>query len=228
MFNPPFTPNAALFLSVAICGVYNSVTAQSKIGIENYTYYGDGANVSQMPIISYENKNHLYAQARYNYEDMQTVSLYLGRSFFKQGDFSYNLIPLAGAVTGRFNGGSLGLTTEFGYKNFFASSQSQYSFSYKNKYSNFFYTWAEAGFQPLKWLFGGISVQQTQVYNTTNQFESGLLIGFSFKKWSLPLYAFNPGSSKQYFILGINMEWQRVKTQKPKNSLAATDKFNHL
>src|SRR5260370_1106210 len=84
---------------------------------------------------------------------------------------------------------------------------------FKNKYSNFFYTWAEIGYQPLKWFFAGLSVQQTQVYNTNNQWEPGIMVGLSFKKWSFPVYAFGPTSDKRYFILGINMEWRHTKTK---------------
>jgi hypothetical protein len=210
-----------LLFYMAICAVPNSAAAQSKIGFENYTFYGRGVNTSQMPIVSYQNKTNWYAQARYNYEDEQTMSVYIGRSFSKQGDFSYNLIPMAGAVAGRFNGGSLGLNTELGYKDFFANSQSQYSFSYKNRYDNFFYTWTDLGYQPLKWLFAGVSLQQTQIYNETGQWEPGVLMGFSFKKWSVPLYAFNPAGDRRYFILGINMEWQQKKHEKPNNNLVS-------
>jgi hypothetical protein len=213
-----------LLCYMAICAVPNTAPAQSKLGFENYTFYGRGVNTSQMPIVTYENKMHWYAQARYNYEDEQTMSVYLGRSFSKNGDFSYNVIPMAGAVGGRFNGASLALNTQVGYQDFFASSQSQYSFSYKNRFGNFFYTWAEMGYQPLKWFFAGVSLQQTQLYNEAGLWEPGVLMGFSFKKWSFPVYAFNPASDRRYFILGINLELHHQKPEKTNNNLVSSNK----
>ena len=42
------------------------------------------------------------------------------------------------------------------------------------------------------------------------------MIAFSFNKFTFPLYAFSPVNNKRYFVLGINWEWQRSKSETPK------------
>jgi len=42
-------------------------------------------------------------------------------------------------------------------------------------------------------------------------FEPGIMAGFNFKKFSIPLYVFNPFNSERYFVFGINFQYDFKK-----------------
>ena len=73
---------------------------------------------------------------------------------------------------------------------------------------NFFYNWSELGYTIRKWIYAGFTMQQT-VAGSGNQTEKGIIIGFIIKKFTIPVYFFNPMKPDKYFILGINWEWDK-------------------
>jgi hypothetical protein len=190
--------------------------AQSRLGFDQYSYLGTGQLHTLVPVMHYESNNKWYAEARYNYDEYQTFSLYAGKTFSRQNMFSYAFTPVIGAMTGKLNGGSVGLNTELSYKKFNFSSQSQYTVSAENKNSNFFFSWSELYYQPLKWMYTGVTLQHTRIYKTDARLEPGVLIGFSFDQWSFPVYSFTPYAAERYFVVGINWEWQYTRTPRRK------------
>jgi hypothetical protein len=189
---------------------------QSKLGFEQYSYMGAGQLNTLVPVAHYESGKKWYTEARYNYEDLQTFSLYAGKTFSRENDFSYALTPMIGGMVGKLKGGSLGLNTAFSFRNFNFTSQSQYSVSADAQANNFFFSWSELYYQPLDWMYTGVSLQHTQVYRTNALVEPGLLVGFSFNHWTFPIYSFSPFGSERYFVVGINWEWKHLKSQHKK------------
>jgi hypothetical protein len=195
--------------------------AQSKSSIQQYHIVGNNHEYIPMSIAHFQNHKKWYAEGRYNYEDLRTFSLYFGKTFSSQQQLSYTLTPLIGGAIGNFNGISAGLNMDLDYRNFFFSGQSQYSFSTDQRTNNFFYNWSELAYQPLDWLYGGITIQNTHLYRTEAIFESGFLLGFSFKNLSLPLYSFAPFNKNRYFIIGLTVEWEKSKAKKTMKNSAA-------
>jgi len=48
------------------------------------------------------------------------------------------------------------------------------------------------------------------MYNTTMKTEAGLLMGFTKGKWTIPVYLFNVLNDQKYFVIGINVEWEKI------------------
>jgi hypothetical protein len=186
--------------------LYNTVVF-GQAGVEQYYYVQGKEPVEFVPIVSFETGNNWYAEARYNYEDKNTFSLYGGRKF--SGEYKrlmYSLTPIVGVVTGDFQGGSAGVNTTVELKKLFFSSQSQYTFSTHNPMDDFFFSWSEAGYEIASWFYLGLSVQHTQMLHAnTALFEHGAVIGFEFGRWSIPIYSFNTFDNSRYFVLGINL-----------------------
>lgn len=199
-----------LILSVFV--VNNPSHGQAKAAVEQYHYAGKGQPYVFMPMAYLQTAQNWYAEARYNYEDMETVSLYLGRSFTGDKRFSWSFTPMVGAAMGRFKGISTGLNIDLEYDRFFLSAQSQYSMATaKGKGSDdFFYSWSEAGYQPLNWLYAGASFQQTYT-SYERLLEPGVLLGFSFSRFSVPLYGFDLFNKSRYFIIGLTISWEGKK-----------------
>lgn len=184
-----------------------NAAAQAKSGIENYNFLSSKEDYVWMPVLHHQSKKGMYTELRYNYEAAKTASVYVGKSWQKKGVFEYNLIPMLGLVWGGYNGSSLAMNAEAGYKKIFVSMQTQYTISSSTVKENFFFNWTELAYQPKKWYYAGVSTQQTKSYNGRFKSEYGLLAGFIINKVSIPVYMFNPLSSNKNFIIGINTEW---------------------
>ncbi len=198
--------------------------AQSEVSIEQYHILGYERNYMPMSIAHFQNEKKWYAEGRYNYEDVRTFSFYIGKTFSRSNTLSYSVTPLIGGAMGTFNGVSTGINMDFDYSNFFLSIQSQYSFSTDHRTDNFFYNWSELAYQPLKWLYGGVSVQHTRLYQAETIFEPGVLVGFSFRNLTVPFYTFAPFKKERYFMLGLTIEWERPKAKRAgRNSLTKTE-----
>jgi hypothetical protein len=191
--------------------------SQSEITLEQYHIINTNQPSLYMPVMHYQHPKNWYAEARYNYEDAETFSLYLGRAFTgENNEFNYSVVPMLGGSLGRWQGISTGLNIDVGLNNFFFSSQSQYSRSTSLYGDYFVYSWSEVGYQSLKWLYAGLSVQHTHERFTGNDLQPGFMIGFTFNRFTIPLYTFEPfNNSGRNFIVGVTMEW---KNKKPKTN----------
>ena len=181
--------------------------SQPKTGLESYNYLRSGKESVWMPVVHHLTGKGIYTEMRYNYEELGTVSLYGGRSFNGEGKLSYDITPMLGAVIGKYNGGSVAMNIDLGYKKIEVSTQAQYTVNTDSHTDNFFFNWSEFTYQPLKWMSAGLSIQQTKLYKTNLKSEYGLLACFSVKNFSLPVYLFSPFRNEQNIIVGINVEW---------------------
>ena len=160
-----------------------------------------------MPVIHHQSKKGFYTELRYNYEDSKTVSLYFGKNFSGGKELNFDITPMLGVVAGRYNGGSFAMNMELEYKRIFLSADAQYTVHKSRHSDNFFFSWSELTYHSLKWLFTGISVQQTKLNRQETETEYGMLLCIATKKISFPVYLFSPFSNDQNFIIGINMQW---------------------
>lgn len=182
------------------------INTKAQVGFEQYCYLEDKEVFTAVAIFNYESRNYWYVEARYNYEEMNTISVYLGKTFSSEDKLRYSVTPMLGAVAGQFKGGSVGINAVVDYEKIFFSTQSQYTFSIHERREDFFFAWSELGYQPWKWFFVGLSTQQTYLVKVNASLsEPGIMVGFTVGKWTFPLYSFRPMSNNKYFVLGINL-----------------------
>ena len=194
-----------VFIALLIC---LETSAQKKGCFEQIYYFDEGNAFAMGPLAKLQTKNNWYAEARYNYEEARTVSFYIGKVYERDAAFSYSIVPIFGGVIGRFNGGSAGLNMDLEYNNFYFSAQSQYTFSVEEEVNNFYFSWSELGYQPLSWLYGGLALQETYLPQTKeNLTHPGFVVGFTYKKWTLPVYGFRTGKDTQAFVCSLVFEW---------------------
>jgi hypothetical protein len=172
-----------------------------------------------MPIVSYQTSKGFYAEGRYNYEELNTFSYYMGRTFSKSATLSYSISPVAGIVIGDLNGGSVGMNVSLGYKDFYLYSQPQYTFSVEKCDFNYIYSWTDVTYSPLTWLSLGVSLQHTKPYGSKSFMQNGLIVEAAYKKFTFPLYMFNPFSKDRSITLGASIGLafkKKKKTSEPK------------
>jgi len=184
-----------------------------QTGLEQYYYWKDKNTTTFMPVIHFQNKRNWYAEARFNYEEANTSSLNIGRTFQREHKLaSYSLTPTLGAVTGELNGASLGLSTAGELREWFFSSQSQCTLSGQTNDASFLFCWAELGYVPVRWFYFGPSVQLTRfIHHGKTMAEPGAFIGFESGNWTFPIYGFNLQNAGRYFLVGFNFTIERNK-----------------
>jgi hypothetical protein len=196
-------------LAIFICGllVQPSVSAQSKIGLENYNYLqSSGEGLLIVPVIHIEGRNNWHTEFRYNYEDVQTASLFFGRTLSGGNKLHFAITPMGGYSVGKFSGYSCAINLESQWNSFYISSQTQYSVATKNNVNDFFFSWSELGYEVTKTFFSGIAFQYTREAGN-QRFEPGFTAGLSFGNLSFPCYVLSPFLKERYFILGITYEY---------------------
>ncbi|MDZ4808737.1 MAG: hypothetical protein SGI96_10750, partial [Bacteroidota bacterium] len=183
---------------------------QAKSGIENYNLLSQSSGYVWMPVAHYQSAKGIYAELRYNYENIETVSFYGGKRFEGGKAFSFALTPMAGISFGRFSGVSLATNAEAEWKKFYLSSQTQYSMATKPGVDDFFFSWSEIGYNLTENIFGGAAIQYT-LQQGEKIAETGFVVGLSSKNLSIPVYVFSPFKMGRYFVVGLNYEFDFKK-----------------
>ena len=158
-----------------------------------------------IPVIKAD-KGRLHLEARYNYEDDETVSLWTGFNFNGGKKFTFVLTPMIGGVFGRTDGLSTGLEMNLGFKRFELYSESEYLFDAESEQQNFFYNWTDLTYSPTDKFWFGLSAQRTKLYETDLEIQRGLLIGFAVKKLEVTAYVYNTGFDYTFAIFTLSLE----------------------
>ena len=214
-------------ISVCIISTMN-VHAQAAAAVEQYYFTPAAGSEGMMtPMANFTTSNNWYGEARYNFDELNTFSLYAGKRFSGTGNLSWEATPLIGGLMGQMNGGSVGVNFGMDFRKLFIASQSQYSFSLENNSDRYFYHWSEVGYNATSWLYAGLAIQQTNIYKTLVKLEPGCMIGISIKNLTIPLYAFNTADQERYFVLGLNWQWEGKKKKSKNEQVLTAEPNNH-
>ena len=202
-----------LILSLAL-GV-GSVCAQeeSASGDSSVWQFGADANLYFIPDdffilpVFRADKNKLHLEARYNYEDRETFSAWVGYNFNGGNKLEYTITPMAGGIVGLSNGIAPGLEITLNIGRFELYSESEYFFDFEEKENYFFYNWTDLTYSATDWLWFGISGQRTRLYQTDLDIQRGLLIGGGLKQWELTTYMYNLGFDDPFFLLTLSVSF---------------------
>jgi hypothetical protein len=148
-----------------------------------------------------------HLEMRYNYEERHAFSVWYGCNFSGGGKFRYIITPMVGGIIGNLNGVAPGLEITFGFYGFEFYSESEYVFNLDSKENNFYYNWTDFSYSPLDWMWFGVSIQRTRLYQTNLDIQRGLLIGGGYKWIGLNGYLYNLGWDDPYFILSLSLDF---------------------
>jgi hypothetical protein len=161
------------------------------------------APFSLTPVVSVY-LNHFTAEARYNYEALQTFSAAVGYRFFDFDDFWYQVNPTVGFSVGEFDAFSPALTVAGGYGSFTLMASTQYSFAFEPSASNEFFIWGDFFYDFSYLFYGGINVQHTDFFSTPSKLDAGLIAGIAPGQFDFFFQANNFWNSSRYFIAGAS------------------------
>jgi hypothetical protein len=149
----------------------------------------------------------LHLEARYNYEALETGSLWAGYNFKTGETVQFEFTPMLGGIFGDLTGVAPGYNLSISYKRFSFSSQSEYVFDTGNSSGNFFYTWSEVTYSPWDWLRAGLVVQRTKAYKSDLDIQRGFLVGVSYNRADLAVYVFNLGWTDPTIVLSAGFNF---------------------
>jgi hypothetical protein len=156
-----------------------------------------------LPVIAAD-KDHLHLEMRYNYEDLNTLSTWVGYNFYGGKKLEYFITPMLGAVVGNSNGIAPGLETTLTLGGVEFYSESEYFIDFQDSENQFIYTWADLTYSPLDWLWTGISAQRTRLYETDLDIQRGLMLGGGFKNLELTGYWYNIGTEDNFLLFTLS------------------------
>jgi hypothetical protein len=141
----------------------------------------------------------LHLEARYNYEAIDSGSLFVGWKFSGGEKLTYEFTPILGGVFGQKEGIAPGLEAAVAYGIVDFYMETEYVRDLEVRQDSFTYAWSEIGFSPLEWLRFGLVGQRTMVYQSDRDIQRGLFTELMHRKVSLGLYVFNPDDSDNRF-----------------------------
>ncbi len=149
-------------------------------------------------------KNWLHLEARFNNEQLNTFSLWLGYNFSGGKSFQYTITPAVAGLVGELKGIAPGIKFNLGYRGFQLDVESAVIFKEGKKY-DFFYNWTDFTYHPLDWLWLGISEQRARLYQLGNDTYIGFLIGGKYRRFEFAGYLYSIGIEKDYFVISLSI-----------------------
>ena len=175
-----------------------SFAASGYLVPENQSYFS--------PNFSADHK-WLHLEARYNYENQQTGSLWAGYNLSFGDKLVFTATPMLGAVFGNTSGIAPGYELSLTYKKVALSSEGEYVFDTKNDAGSFFYSWNELTYAPTDWFHAGLVAQRTRAYHTSLDVQRGVSVGFSHRNVDFTTYVFNAGWTDPTVVLALGFKF---------------------
>jgi len=170
-------------------------------------YYILPAETNRTTVVGYADHRSLHLEARYNYEDLKTGSVFGGYMFEAGNKLTVTLTPMIGFVFGNTNGIAPGLEASLSWKKFDFYSETEYVFDFDGKENNFLYTWTELAITPFRNLRTGISANRTRLFQSDLDVQKGIFIQYSFWKLTAGVHYFNPFSNDDFAIATLGIEF---------------------
>jgi hypothetical protein len=149
----------------------------------------------------------LHLEARYNYENLDTGSAWIGYNLGGGKAVTWEFTPMLGGVFGRRFGVAPGYTGSLGWWKLELYSEGEFVFDTGDSSESFFYTWSELTFSPVEWFRFGIVAQRTRAYQSDLEIQRGFLIRFSDERFSLTACLFNPDDDKPTVVVAVGVNF---------------------
>jgi hypothetical protein len=169
-----------------------------------YTYIVPDQHDYVQPTITADH-NWLHLEARYNYEALDTGSIWLGYNFAGGEKIAWELTPMLGGVLGNTVGVAPGYRGSVSWWKLTLFSEGEYVFDVRESSDSFFYNWSELTIAPVEWLHVGVAGQRTRAYGNDRNVQFGFVLGLSYKQLALSTYVFNPTESKPTVVISLSL-----------------------
>jgi len=171
-----------------------------------YTYIVPDSREYVQPTITAD-RGWLHLEARYNYENLETASTWVGYNFKGGEKLAWEFIPMLGGVFGNTTGIAPGYEGSLSWWKLELYSEGEYVVDVGNSSESFFYNWSELTLSPVDWLRFGIVTQRTRLYKTDRDIQRGVLVGLAYKKVDFTTYVLNPDESSPTVVIAVGINF---------------------
>jgi len=174
--------------------------------VGGYAYFFSGDEDFALGIAAAD-RGPLHLEARYNYEALETWSLWAGWNWSTGETVELQLTPMLGAVFGDVDGIAPGLELSlvWGMLDYYLESEAVFDLDEGEE--SFTYGWSELAVSPLDWLRVGVVGQRTRVYETDREVQRGVLAQFVLGPSTLGLYWFDPGDDDAFTVAVAQLDF---------------------
>jgi hypothetical protein len=152
-------------------------------------------------------RNWLHLEARYNYENLRTGSVWVGYNFSAGKKLVLDVAPILGGIFGRTTGIAPGCEASLTYRKVELSISNEYVFDTGDSSGNFYYSWPQLTYSPADWLQVGLVAQHTKAFHSSLDVQRGFLVGISHKNLEFTSYIFNAGSTDPTVVLEVGVSF---------------------
>lgn len=149
----------------------------------------------------------LHLEGRFNYEDIDTGSAWIGYNFSVGEKWALEVVPMIGGVFGATSGIAPGWELTLTRGKFELYSESEVVFDTSEFSNNFYYNWSEFTYAPTDWIRFGLALQRTKAYQTDLDVQRGVLVGASFGHVDVTCSVLNFGWETPTVILSAGASW---------------------
>ncbi|HNQ89060.1 MAG TPA: hypothetical protein PKM73_10635 [Verrucomicrobiota bacterium] len=203
---------AGVSLGAAFAQAQTTVTNEPGGGsdwsfsVSAYSYFVPAEREYVQPTFSAD-RGWLHLEARYNYEDLETGSAWVGYNLGGGETLEWELTPMLGGVFGNTTGIAPGCKGSLSWRKLELYSEGQYVFDTDDSSGSFFYNWSELTMAPTDWFRFGLVTQRTRLYDADRDIQRGLMVGFTFKQLDVAGYVFDPDESRPTVVIGLRVDF---------------------
>ena len=202
-----------LTIFLVLFGVASSLQGQSasaeagwsgNLSLNNYIFADD---YILNPILQ-ASHDHFHLEGRYNYEDLQTLSLLGGYTLRLGEEWKFEATPMLGFSFGKTTAILPAAELRLSRGKFERYAEAEALFDYTEADANFFYAWTEFNVYPLDWLSVGILATRTRLFGNDLDIQRGLSVGCYPGNFSLygSFMNFGLGDAYGYLAAGYTIE----------------------
>lgn len=143
-------------------------------------------------------------EGRYNYEDVETASVWLGWNLSYGSTVTLDLTPMAALVVGTVNGVAPGVELTLSWKELTFYDEMELVVPF-NGDPSYFVSWSTTTWRFSDVLQPGFTVQRFRVFEGEREVDWGLALASEFGRFSTGVYAFAPFGATPFWQLSA--EW---------------------
>ena len=165
--------------------------------------YADADPTFLLPIVTAD-RHALHLEARWNYEDLETFSGWVGWTFETGDSLHLAVTPMLGGVVGRSDGIAPGVELTLGWRAFELYTESELVIPLDDQ-DGYLYTWTQLTWSPTERLGVGLSGQRLRSAGSERTIDFGPMGTLQAGPIGLEAYVYNPFSSDAFTVLGASV-----------------------
>ncbi len=149
----------------------------------------------------------LHLEARYQYEALETGSVWVGYTFSGGGSVNWEFTPMLGGDLGETMGVAPGFRGSVAWWWLELASEGECVVDAGDTSDSFLYSWTELTLGPVDWVRFGAALQRTRVYGEDREVQWGPMVGFSFGRLDLAAYLFNLDEDRPVAVFAVSASY---------------------